>query len=183
MPSLIEHNKVILDWDIVGHRVSRSKAISATGKANFQRVPYPCPDVFFSSAAEKIDVDPTEQCDSLPIKLLAWILLGFGVVLMVLSTATLISNRGAVLIEWGIYGVVRHPMYLGAMVAFLSWIFFHPHWIIVLISSVNIAIVYWFILRGERQNITKFGDAYRRYMETVPRLNLLAGLIRRLQSK
>jgi protein-S-isoprenylcysteine O-methyltransferase Ste14 len=74
-------------------------------------------------------------------------------------------------------------MYLGAMMAFLSWIFFLPHWIIVLISSVNIAIVYWTILRGERQNIAKFGDAYRRYMETVPRINLLAGLIRRLQSK
>ncbi len=74
-------------------------------------------------------------------------------------------------------------MYLGAMVLFLSWIFFLPHWIIVLISSVDIAIVYWFILQGERQNITKFGDTYRHYMETVPRLNLLAGLIRRLQSK
>ena len=120
---------------------------------------------------------------SLPIKYLAWILLGFGVVLFVLSFVTLVSNREAGLIEWGIYGIVRHPMYLGAMVLFLSWIFFHPHWIIVLISFVNIAIVHWFILQGERQNITKFGDAYRRYMETVPRLNLLAGLIRCLQSK
>jgi protein-S-isoprenylcysteine O-methyltransferase Ste14 len=120
---------------------------------------------------------------SLPIKYLAWILLGFGVVLIVLSTATLVSNREAGLIESGIYGVVRHPMYLGAMVVFLSWIFFHPHWIIVLISSANIAIVYWFILQGERQNITKFGNTYRRYMESVPRINLLAGLLRFLQSK
>jgi len=120
---------------------------------------------------------------SLPIKYLAWILLGLGVVLIVLSTATLVSNRKAGLIEWGVYGVVRHPMYLGAMAAFLSWIFFHPHWIIVLISSVNMAIVYWFTLQGERQNITKFGDTYRRYMETVPRINLLAGLLRSLQSK
>jgi protein-S-isoprenylcysteine O-methyltransferase Ste14 len=52
-----------------------------------------------------------------------------------------------------------------------------------LISAVNIAIVYWFILQGERQNITKFGDAYQRYMESVPRINPLAGLIRRLQGK
>ncbi|MEJ2560660.1 MAG: hypothetical protein P8186_31445, partial [Anaerolineae bacterium] len=79
--------------------------------------------------------------------------------------------------------VVRHPMYLGAMLLFLSWIFFLPHWTIVLISAVNIAIVYGFILQGERQNIARFGDTYRRYMETVPRINLLAGLIRRLQSK
>jgi protein-S-isoprenylcysteine O-methyltransferase Ste14 len=74
-------------------------------------------------------------------------------------------------------------MYLGAILIFLSWIFFLPHWIIVLISSVNAAIVYWFILQGERQNIAKFGNTYRRYMETVPRMNLLAGLLNFLQSK
>jgi protein-S-isoprenylcysteine O-methyltransferase Ste14 len=120
---------------------------------------------------------------STPIKYLAWILLGFGLALVVLSIATLASNRGAGLIEWGIYGIVRHPMYLGAMALFLSWIFFLPQWIIVLISLVNIAIVYWSILQGDRQNITKFGAPYSRYMEKVPRINLLAGLIRRLQSR
>jgi protein-S-isoprenylcysteine O-methyltransferase Ste14 len=118
-----------------------------------------------------------------PIGYLAWLLFVFGLVLIVLSTATLITNRKEGLIDWGIFGVVRHPMYLGAILLFLSWIFFLPHWIIVVISSVNIAIVYWFILQGERKNITKFGDTYRRYMETVPRINLLAGLIRRLKSK
>jgi protein-S-isoprenylcysteine O-methyltransferase Ste14 len=115
------------------------------------------------------------------IEYLAWLLLSLGLVLIALSIATLASHQEAGLIEWGIYGIVRHPMYLGAMVLFLSWIFFLPHWTIILISSVNIAIVYGFILQGERQNITKFGDPYRRYMESVPRVNLLAGLIRRLQ--
>jgi protein-S-isoprenylcysteine O-methyltransferase Ste14 len=114
---------------------------------------------------------------------LAWVLFGFGLVLIGLSIAALVSHREAGLIEWGVYGIVRHPMYLGAMVLFLSWIFFLPHWIIVLISSVNIAIVYWFILQGERQNTIKFGDTYRRYIENVPRINLLAGLIRRLQRR
>jgi protein-S-isoprenylcysteine O-methyltransferase Ste14 len=118
-----------------------------------------------------------------PVQYVAWILFGLGLVLVVLSIATLVRDREAGLIEWGIYGIVRHPMYLGAMLLFLSWIFFLPHWIVVLISAVNIAIVYWFILQGERQNITKFGDAYQRYMESVPRINLLAGLIRRLQGK
>jgi protein-S-isoprenylcysteine O-methyltransferase Ste14 len=130
---------------------------------------------YLASTLEVLYVSP-------PIKYLGWILLGLGLVLIVLSTATLVRNREAGLIEGGIYGVVRHPMYLGAMVLFL-WIFFVPHWAIVLISAVNIAIVYGFILQGERQNITKFGGTYRRYMESVPRINLLAGLIRRLQSR
>ena len=131
---------------------------------------------YLASTLDGPDISP-------PIKYLAWILLGFGLLLVVLSIATLVSNREAGLIEWGIYGIVRHPMYLGAMVLFLSWIFFLPHWIIVLISAVNIALVYWSILQGDRQNITKFGDTYRRYMDAVPRINLLAGLIRRLRSK
>jgi protein-S-isoprenylcysteine O-methyltransferase Ste14 len=131
---------------------------------------------YLASALDVLYVSP-------PMTYLAWLLLGFGLVLIALSIATLASHREAGLIEWGIYGIVRHPMYLGAMVLFLSWVLFLPHWIMVLISSVNIAIVYGFILQGERQNIAKFGAPYRRYLETVPRINLLAGLIKRLQIK
>ena len=118
-----------------------------------------------------------------PTKYLGWILLLFGVVLIVLSFAALIGNREPGLIEWGIYGIVRHPMYLGAMLCFLSWTFFCPHWIVVLISFANMAIVYYYILQGEHRNINKFGTQYKRYMETVPRINLLAGLLRRAQSR
>jgi len=119
----------------------------------------------------------------LPIRYLAWILLGLGVTLVLVSIATLVGNRGEGLIEGGIYGIVRHPMYLGGIVLFFSWIFFCPHWIVLLISSANIAIVYRTILHGERRNIIKFGDTYGRYMESVPRMNLMAGLVRRLQRK
>jgi protein-S-isoprenylcysteine O-methyltransferase Ste14 len=118
-----------------------------------------------------------------PLRYFGWIILGFGISLVVLSIAVLVSNRGAGLIEWGVYGIVRHPMYLGAMICFLSFFCLHPHWLILLISSANIIVVYWFILQGEQQNIAKFGNAYRRYMETVPRINLLAGILRRMQSK
>jgi protein-S-isoprenylcysteine O-methyltransferase Ste14 len=117
------------------------------------------------------------------VKYLAWILLGFGMCLIVLSSVTLIRHREEGLIARGVYGIVRHPMYLGAIVLFLSWIFFVPHWAILLISSVNIAIVYWYILQGDCRNIEKFGSPYERYMQAVPRINLMAGLLRRVQSK
>jgi protein-S-isoprenylcysteine O-methyltransferase Ste14 len=118
-----------------------------------------------------------------PLMYLGWILLGCGIGLVVFSIVALVRNQGAGLIEWGVYGLVRHPMYVGAMLCFLSYFFFHPHWLILLLSFANIAVVYWFILQGERQDIVRFGDAYRRYMESVPRINLLAGIFRRLQSK
>ena len=114
---------------------------------------------------------------------LGGVLLGLGIGLVVLSTITLVRNQGEGLIERGIYGLVRHPMYLGALLCFLSFGFFLPHWLVFLISAVNIAIVYWFILQGDQQNTAKFGDAYRRYMETVPRINLLAGVLRFLRDR
>jgi protein-S-isoprenylcysteine O-methyltransferase Ste14 len=113
----------------------------------------------------------------------AWLLFAIGLALVLLSTMTLAAKRAPGLIDRGIYGIVRHPMYLGAMLLFLSWIFFLPHGITVLLSSVNAAIVYGFILQGERANIERFGDAYRRYMDEVPRINLFRGLLRYLRTQ
>jgi protein-S-isoprenylcysteine O-methyltransferase Ste14 len=118
----------------------------------------------------------------LAVEVVAWALFGVGMLLVILSISTLARNRGRGLIDWGVYAIVRHPMYVGAIVLFLSWILFVPHWITTLISSGNVAIVYWHILEGERANVRRFGPAYRRYMGAVPRMNLLAGLLRRLQS-
>jgi protein-S-isoprenylcysteine O-methyltransferase Ste14 len=113
--------------------------------------------------------------------ILAWLLFTIGVVLVVLSTLTLLRNRDAGLIETGIFGIVRHPMYLGAMLLFLSWVFFLPHWITVLIVAVNLPIVYAYMPYGENFNLEKFGEAYAGYMQRVPRINLLAGLVRALR--
>ena len=131
---------------------------------------------YLASTVDILPLPPT-------IQFFAWALLGSGVVLIVLSIVALSRSRGEGLIERGIYGIVCHPMYLGAIVLFLSWIFFCPHWSIILISAVNITIVYAFILQGERQNINKFGDVYEHYMESVPGINIVMGVVRRLQGK
>jgi protein-S-isoprenylcysteine O-methyltransferase Ste14 len=114
-------------------------------------------------------------------KVIGWVLLGIGLILIAVSTYTLISNRGKGLIDWGIYGFVRHPMYVGAIMAFSSWVFFLPHWATVLLSSLNIVIVYLFILQGERRNIELFDSEYEQYIERVPRVNFIAGFLRSLR--
>ncbi len=118
-----------------------------------------------------------------PLSCVGLVLLAIGLCLVALSIAALVRNRGAGLVERGVYSIVRHPMYVGAMILFASFFFFCPHWIMLLISLVNIAIVYSFILQGELQNVARFGDAYRRYMESVPRVNFLAGILGRLRSR
>ena len=118
-----------------------------------------------------------------PLKYLGWALLGLGIGLIVLSTVALISNRGKGLIESGVYSIVRHPMYVGAILVYLSYTFFHPHWLVLLLSLANVAIIYAFILQADQQNVAEFGDAYKRYMENVPRINLPAGIVRRLKKQ
>jgi protein-S-isoprenylcysteine O-methyltransferase Ste14 len=104
-----------------------------------------------------------------------------GLFLIAVSTYTLISNRGKGLIDWGIYGIVRHPMYVGAILAFLSWVFFIPHWLTLIISVINIVIVYLFIIQGERRNIELFGSDYESYMEDVPRVDFITGFIKSIR--
>ncbi len=111
------------------------------------------------------------------------ILFGIGLCLVVISSITLTRNRGAGLYTRGIYSMVRHPLYLGAMLLFSSFFFFCPHWIMFMISLVNVFLVYGSIQQGEQLNIHKFGDDYRYYMKTVPKINILAGFIRLVQGK
>jgi protein-S-isoprenylcysteine O-methyltransferase Ste14 len=106
-----------------------------------------------------------------------WILLVAGTALVILTIAALLRKR-TVMIDNGIFSVVRHPMYLGSMCIFLALSFFLPHWIMAILSAVAIVYIYWFTVVEEKRNIERFGDNYRRYMQSVPRINLLAGIIR-----
>ncbi len=100
-----------------------------------------------------------------------------GMALVILAIATLLRKNTKDVIDSGIFSVVRHPLYLGAMFMFLSMAFFLPHWIMVILSIVNMIILYWFMIGEEKRNTEKFGDDYERYMQSVPRVNPLAGFI------
>jgi protein-S-isoprenylcysteine O-methyltransferase Ste14 len=113
------------------------------------------------------------------LRYIGWALIVAGIGLTVISMVALVGNKGGGLIDRGIYGIVRHPMYLGGMLCFSAYFFFHPHWLVLLIVTVNVGVIYGVMLQGERENIVKFGDAYKRYMQVVPRMNLLIGLLRR----
>ncbi len=112
-----------------------------------------------------------------------WIILVIGALFVLLSIFTLRIKGTSNIIDSGIYGIVRHPMYLGGIVMFLSHIFLLQNWIIVISAIVAIVCVYLIILSADQLNIEKFGDDYRRYMQKVPRVNFLLGIIRLLQRR
>jgi len=112
-----------------------------------------------------------------------YIILGIGAMFFILSVFTLRRKGTGNVVNSGIYGIVRHPMYLGGMVMFFSHIFLGQNWIVVISTIVAIVCCYLIILSADRRNIEKFGDNYKLYMKRVPRTNFLSGIIRLVQSK
>ncbi len=89
-----------------------------------------------------------------------------------------------VLVDSGIYAIVRHPQYLSFMLFSLFLMLVIQHWFVAAISVAAIALAYVGIVpQADRENLEKFGAAYAQYMQEVPRLNLLAGIVRRLRRK
>jgi protein-S-isoprenylcysteine O-methyltransferase Ste14 len=87
------------------------------------------------------------------------------------------------LVDTGIYALVRHPLYLGWMLMYLAIFFFRPNLILAIVGILGVICVYSFTRQEDEKLMSKFGDCYRRYMQTVPRFNLVASLIRRLRDR
>jgi protein-S-isoprenylcysteine O-methyltransferase Ste14 len=87
-------------------------------------------------------------------------------------------------VDNGIYAVIRHPQYLAFMLTSLFLVLVVQHWLIAVIGIAAMALVYVGIVpQAENADIAKFGDDYRRYMQRVPRVNLVAGIIRLLRRR
>jgi protein-S-isoprenylcysteine O-methyltransferase Ste14 len=70
----------------------------------------------------------------------------------------------------GIYQWVRNPMYVGfALLVAGIGIALDSVWTLVLMIPAALVIHYGVVLREERYLEAKFGDAYRRYRQAVPR--------------
>jgi protein-S-isoprenylcysteine O-methyltransferase Ste14 len=117
-----------------------------------------------------------------------WILLVFSVVIIFLAGGEFRKKGGApkgksivhttVVVDSGIYAVVRHPQYLGFILFALALVLMSQHWLSVFSGVVGSVLFYKDVLREEQMSIEKFGDDYKRYMQKVPRMNLLLGIIR-----
>lgn len=82
------------------------------------------------------------------------------------------------LVDSGLYGIVRHPQYLAGIFFNLALIFIAQNWIIVIIGIISAILFYIDTHNADKDCIEKFGDDYECYMESVPRINLLMGIIR-----
>jgi protein-S-isoprenylcysteine O-methyltransferase Ste14 len=86
--------------------------------------------------------------------------------------------KTTVLVDTGIYAIVRHPQGGTAWLLInLGVMLIAQHWSSVALGLVSIVLVYADTFKADRYCIERFGDAYRHYIERVPRVNFVAGIV------
>lgn len=115
------------------------------------------------------------------------ILCAFGYILMmgieafiyIFSAFTLNKNKDKeTLITTGVYSIIRHPLFLGVIIMFLSHIFLSQNWIVIVNTIISILCLYFICYVEEKENIEKFGKEYEEYIRKVPRFNFFTGIWR-----
>ena len=87
----------------------------------------------------------------------------------------------SILVDTGIYSVIRHPLYLGWLLMYVALVLWSQHWLTIIVGVLGMICVYMISRREDQRLVEKFGDNYKRYMRSVPRMNFLAGVIRLLR--
>ena len=130
----------------------------------------------------------------LPLFIIGWIVWAAGMVL-VMAPIIMFPRRGgvprgepfvktSVLVDKGIYGVVRHPQYLGGIISiFITCILWYPHWLFAVLGLAGSVLTYLSARDEEINLIDKFGSTYVSYMQRVPRMNIFLGIMRVLRKR
>ena len=92
--------------------------------------------------------------------------------------------KTTVLVDTGIYAIVRHPQGGTAWLLInLGVLLVAQHWTSVVLGLVSSVLVYADTFKADQYCIEKFGDEYKRYMQRVPRVDFVAGIIRLLRGR
>jgi protein-S-isoprenylcysteine O-methyltransferase Ste14 len=88
-----------------------------------------------------------------------------------------------VLVDRGVYGIVRHPQYLAGVLLGIGLSLIAQHWLVGVLGAVVLAVSYAGTYPEESRLLEKFGDEYRKYIERVPRMNFVWGLVQAARRK
>ncbi|MCD6463439.1 MAG: isoprenylcysteine carboxylmethyltransferase family protein [Thermotogae bacterium] len=120
---------------------------------------------------------------------IGWIILTFGIIFILWSSKSRRegyveedSSKG-VLVESDMYAFVRHPEFLGHILIIFALIIISQHVISLVVGTILIVLLYLAMMEEEKRNIEKFGKVYRDYMKKVPRINLIAGVVKQIRGR
>jgi protein-S-isoprenylcysteine O-methyltransferase Ste14 len=86
-----------------------------------------------------------------------------------------------ILVDQGIYSIIRHPQYSGSLFVAFSLILIQQTPVSLILGMICIITSYLSMVFEEERLIPKFGEEYKDYMKRVPRANLLSGFIRKMK--
>ncbi|MFQ5627558.1 MAG: methyltransferase family protein [bacterium] len=73
------------------------------------------------------------------------------------------------LLKEGIYGKIRHPRYIEALLGVLAYAFFSNYLATYIVFLFGLPMIYIIVLLEERELLDRFGDEYKAYSQSVPR--------------
>jgi len=85
-----------------------------------------------------------------------------------------------VLVDSGIYSIVRHPQYFAGVLISLALALITQHWLSAILFIPVAAGSYWDSLRADRVLVEKFGGEYEAYMEKVSGMNPVKAILRKV---
>ena len=91
---------------------------------------------------------------------------------------TLAPHGTTTVVQTGIYGIVRHPMWLGMAIWSAALILVFQSFFSIVLSTVAVVCFRMGATKEDEFNIKEFGDAYREYIKKVPMWNIFKGLRR-----
>ena len=114
-----------------------------------------------------------------------WIIIAFGIIFLLCSSKSRKKGHAdsSGLVERGMYAFVRHPEFLGHILIISALVIISQHWISFIVGAILIVLLCFAMIEEEKRNIEKFGNAYRDYMKRVPKINLIAGIIKQIRRK
>jgi protein-S-isoprenylcysteine O-methyltransferase Ste14 len=121
------------------------------------------------------------------VRWIGWILLILAFLLFTLSKSAL-KLHGApeenkswvfttVLVQQGIYRVVRHPFSLGWIIMTIGLALVSQYWLSVLFMIIQLPVIAFGIISEEKTNVEKFQTEYINYRKSVPMVNLFKGFV------
>jgi len=84
-----------------------------------------------------------------------------------------------VFVDSGIYGIVRQPMTLGMAMWSIALILVFQTPLSLILGSACVLFFWLSATKEGEHNISKFGEAYKQYMQQVPTWNIMKGLLRK----
>ncbi len=109
--------------------------------------------------------------------ILGWLELAYGRHMNHLTVATRMgvpelaaNERRQTLVRDGVYGVVRHPIYLSAALAGMGCALIINYLGTYILFVAALPVFYAIIVLEERELVERFGEGYRQYQHEVPQL-------------